>query len=137
VAGGQQGYREHSRFGRRVPRGTLRYNEFEWAVIAQVAAIADQKPGAWAQQAAYEAALRANQGEPTTREAVVELAEELRQHRRVLTNIGGNLNDLARVANSTGEIQLVAAAQTVMRLIGNVVRASDTLVVAIRKRLLP
>jgi hypothetical protein len=115
----------------------LRFNDTEWAVIAMVAAREDMRPGAWAQQAAYEAALRENLGTGAERDVVARLVTELREHRRVLTNIGGNLNDVARVANSTGAIENETAARTVMRLIGNVVRTSDSLVRDIRVTLLP
>ena len=115
----------------------LRFNSTEWAVIVQVAARAGKRPGAWAQQAAYEAALREHLGDLVDRDAAKALTRELREHRRVLTNIGGNLNDVAKVANSTGQIENAIAATTVMRLIGNVIRASDTLVQDIRRKLLP
>lgn len=78
-----------------------------------------------------------SRGVTSDRGLVRALLEELRQHRRVLTNIGGNLNDLARVANATHEIAVATAAQTVLRLVGNVVRGSNTLARDIRARLLP
>jgi hypothetical protein len=46
------------------------------------------------------------------------LRAEVAEARRVLTNVGGNLNDVARHANSTGEI----AAET-ERVLGLVARA--------------
>lgn len=137
MSSGQAGYRGQSAAGKREPRGMLRFNDTEWAVIAMVAAREDMRPGAWAQQAAYEAALRENLGTGAERDVVARLVTELREHRRVLTNIGGNLNDVARVANSTGAIENETAARTVMRLIGNVVRTSDSLVRDIRVTLLP
>lgn len=71
------------------------------------------------------------------RGAVDELLAELRQHRRVLTNIGGNLNDVARVANATGTIASpVAAAVTVLRLVRNVVLGADELLRRVRAELL-
>jgi hypothetical protein len=115
----------------------MRFNDIEWAVIAIVADRDGKRPGAWAQQAAYEAAVRENLGTRADRDVVAALVAELREHRRVLTNIGGNLNDVARVANSTGAIENATAAQTVMRLIGNVVRSSDGLVRDIRRKLMP
>jgi hypothetical protein len=118
-------------------RGRFRYSDPEWAVIVVAATLAEMPPNAWAQQAAYEAALHASGGATTDRDTVRALEAELRQHRRVLTNVGGNLNDIARVANSTHEIAIAAAAQSVLRLVGNAVRASDTLVRDIRARLLP
>jgi hypothetical protein len=85
---------------RRVRRGALRYTDDEFAVIVMVAALDRMKPGAWAQQAAYDAAIRRRRGDLADWSAVEALVAELRQHRRLLTNIGGNLNDLVRVANS-------------------------------------
>jgi hypothetical protein len=118
-------------------RGRFRYSDSEWAVIVVAAALDGRPPNAWAQQAAYEAAVQASRGATTDRDAVFALEAELRQHRRVLTNVGGNLNDVARVANATHEIAVASATQSVLRLVGNVVRASDTLVRDIRARLLP
>ncbi|WP_410607534.1 hypothetical protein [Amycolatopsis sp. lyj-109] len=137
MTGGNAGYREQSTTGKREPRGMLRYSDIEWAVIVQVAALAGMKPAAWAQQAAYEAALQAHLGKGTDRGAVTALIQELREHRRVVTNVGGNLNDVAKVANSTGEIENANAAATVLRLVANVVRTADTMMKDIRQRLLP
>ncbi|WP_336160011.1 hypothetical protein [Amycolatopsis sp. VC5-11] len=109
----------------------------EWAVIVQVAALAGMRPSAWVAQAAYDTALREHLGTGTERQAVTALIDELREHRRVLANIGGNVNDLARVANSTGQVEQAVVAATVLRLVANVVHASDTLLTDIRRRLLP
>jgi hypothetical protein len=130
------GYRKQSVGGRREPRGLLRYTDDEWAVIVQVAALASMRPGAWAQQAAYDAALRAHRGMVPDRAVVEGLLVELRQHRRVLTNIGGNLNDVARAANATGAIENPVAAATVLRLVRNVVLGADELIRRVRSELL-
>ncbi|SDC73583.1 hypothetical protein SAMN05216174_10450 [Actinokineospora iranica] len=102
-----------------------------------VAAREGMKPGAWAQQAAYEAALRRQRGEVFERGLVHELIAELREQRRVLANIGGSLNQLAKVANSTGGVEHLPAAQGLLRVVRNVVRASDELVARVRAELLP
>ncbi|MEU4675159.1 hypothetical protein AB0F91_46295 [Amycolatopsis sp. NPDC023774] len=115
----------------------LRYSDTEWAVIVQAAALAGRKPAPWAQQAAYDAARAEHPGTATYREAVAALTQELREHRRVLTNVGGNLNDVAKVANATGEIEIAQAAVAIMRLIANVVRTSDTVIKDVRERLVP
>jgi len=94
------------------------------------------RPGAWAQRAAHLAAVHGEHGPRPDEMRVMELVAELRQHRRVLANIGGNLNDVARAVNATGEIQNPAAAQAVLRLVRNVVTASDELLVRIRAELL-
>ena len=121
-------YRDHSPHQPRVRRGALRYTDHEWAVIVLVAARVSMRPGAWAQHAAYEAAARLHRGLAHDRSAIDDLIAELRQHRRVLTNIGGNLNDVARAANSTGSIENPVAAETVLRLVSNVVRDGDELI---------
>ncbi|WP_406639099.1 hypothetical protein [Amycolatopsis sp. WGS_07] len=95
------------------------------------------RPSAWVAQAAYDTALREHLGTGTDRQAAAALLEELREHRRVLANIGGNVNDLARVANSTGQLEHAAALATVLRLVANVVHAADTMLTDVRRRLLP
>jgi hypothetical protein len=122
--------------GKREPRGTLRYTDEEWAAVVVVAALDGMRPGAWAQQAAYDAAVRRQRGERPARELVEALVEELRQHRRVLTNIGGNLNDLARAANATGAVEHPAAVAGVLRLVTRVVHSSDQLLAQVRSELL-
>ncbi|CAL9677714.1 hypothetical protein SUDANB95_08037 (plasmid) [Actinosynnema sp. ALI-1.44] len=54
----------------------------------------------------------------------------------MLTNIGGNLNDVAKAANSTGDIGTAEVAAAVLRLVRNVVRKSDETVAQIRAELL-
>lgn len=53
---------------------------------------------------------------------LVRLQKELRETRRVLRNVGGNLNDVARAANSTGELAAETAAvqQLVARVVASV-----------------
>jgi hypothetical protein len=128
--------RRRSPVGKREPRGLLRYTDDEWAVIVQVAALERLKPGAWAQRAAYQAAVQQHHGQVPDRGVVEVLVAELRQHRRVLTNIGGNLNDLARAANATGRIENAVAVATVLRLVRNVVAGVDEVVRRVRAELL-
>jgi len=123
--------------GRREPRGLLRYSDEEWARIVQVAAGVGMRPGAWAQLAAHDAAVRELHGRTGDRAAVDGLVEELRQHRRVLTNIGGNLNQLARVANATGVIESPVAVATVVRLVRNVVYATEEVIERVRAEVVP
>jgi len=94
------------------------------------------RPGAWAQLAAHDAAIRQLRGAASDPSAVDELVAELRQQRRVLTNIGGNLNQLARAANATGVIENPAAMAAVLRLVRNVVHATDELIDRVRAELL-
>jgi len=95
------------------------------------------RPGAWAQVAAHDAAVRELHGRAGDRAAVDGLVEELRQQRRVLTNVGGNLNQLARVANATGVIESPLVVATVVRLVRNVVHATDELIERVRAEAVP
>lgn len=54
------------------------------------------------------------------------LRAELMEHRRVLRNVGGNLNDVARHANSTGELHV--STTRVQALVGRVVAAVEVVV---------
>jgi hypothetical protein len=119
----------------RVRRGALRYTDEEYAVIRAAASAARMRPGAWAQQAAYRAALDRGQDRRCSCAGSGSLLEELRQQRRVLTNVGGNLNDLARVANSTGAVHELRAIAVVLRLVANVVRSCDDVIGRVRSEL--
>ena len=134
---GDLGYRRHSTEGKRAPRGLLRYSDGEWAAIVRAAASDRMRPTSWAQRAAYQAAVRSRPGRDVDRELVESLVAELRQHRRVLANIGGNLNDLARAANATGGIENPVAAATVLRLVRNVVHTAQELLARVQAELLP
>ena len=131
------GCRRHSSSGVRRQRGVLRYSDAEWAAIGQAAALAGMRPGPWAQRAAYHAAVQQPSQQIGLEQRVEALLAELRQHRRVLANIGGNLNDLARAANTTGVLANPLATQTVLRLVRHVVGAADELLVRVRSELLP
>jgi hypothetical protein len=65
-------------------------------------------------------------GGSATAFAVMELRAELAEARRVLTNIGGNLNDVARHANSTGELH--AGTVAVQALVARVVERVEATV---------
>ena len=130
------GCRRHPPVGRRQPRGSLRYTESEWALIVQAATLERMRPGPWVQQVALQTAARRQRGELSDRAAVDGLIAELRQHRRVLTNIGGNLNDLARAANTTGLIGHPVAVAAVLRLVRNVVLGADQVISRVRAELL-
>ncbi|WP_447005155.1 hypothetical protein ACRAKI_00940 [Saccharothrix isguenensis] len=113
----------------------MRYTDAEWADLCKVAAAEGMKPGAWAQQAAHQAAVRKLQGEPIGDGQVRELLAELREDRRVLANVGSSLNQVAKVANSTGRVDSAAAIATMLRVVGNVLRAHDAMVASIWSRL--
>ncbi|MEU0529180.1 hypothetical protein [Amycolatopsis tolypomycina] len=131
-----RGYRDHAPpdAGKRKARTAVLYTDIEWAAITVAAAADGMRPGAWVAQIAYNEARRANAGDLLDGRAIAELRAELRQHRRVLTNIGGNINDVARVANSTGALEHAAQAAAVLRLVRNVVQSSDQLVEELRTR---
>lgn len=133
-----RGYREQVSGGRgkRRARTSVLYTDEEWAVITVVAAREGMKSGAWVAQVAHDAALRAQGDTRPEREVVASLIAELQEHRRVLTIIGGNLNDVARAASSTGDIENAAAAAAVLRLVRSVVRTSDVTVAQVRAELL-
>lgn len=57
------------------------------------------------------------------------LLGELAEVRRVLRNVGGNLNDVARAANATGVVAEETAA--VQRLVARVVRSVDEVVAGV------
>lgn len=133
-----RGYREQvtGGQGKRRARTSVLYTDKEWAVITVVAAREGMKSGAWVAQVAHDVALRAQGDTRPERELVASLIAELQEHRRVLTNIGGNLNDVAKAANSTGDIGTAEVAAAVLRLVRNVVRKSDETVAQIRAELL-
>jgi hypothetical protein len=106
----------------------LRYTDAEWADLCKVAAAEGTKPGAWAQQAAHEAAVRKLRGESSFGDdRVRELVAELRDGRRMLANVGGSLNQVAKVANSTGQAPSVAAIGTMLRVVDRAVRSYSAL----------
>jgi hypothetical protein len=113
----------------------LRYNDIEWAAITAAAAIDGMTPGAWAQQAAFDAAADANTGPVADRAAVTALLEELRQHRRLLLAIGNNLNQLTMLAHATGQIS-ARPTEVVLRMVRDVVHASDPAQAQLRTRVL-
>jgi len=69
------------------------------------------------------------------------LRAELMEARRVLTNVGGNLNDVARHANSTSEVHeatgrvLELVARVVARVEGAAVAVGELTAVARREHL--
>jgi len=140
MGGNARTRREVSTSGTRRSRGRLRYSDLEWAVIVAAAAVDGISPGAWVQQAGYEAAVRENRGGSDRRaliEAITAFTAEMREHRRVLTHIGGILNNIAHVGNANGESDAAQAAEAVLRVVAGMVRSSDTLLTDIRSRVVP
>lgn len=69
------------------------------------------------------------------------LRAELVQHRRILRNVGGNLNDVARHANSTSEVHMATArvealVARVVEKVGLAVGHVDGLAMTARRALL-
>ncbi len=62
-------------------------------------------------------------------QALMGLRAELMEDRRVLRNVGGNLNDIARVANTDGVVEVSAV--RVLDLVSRVVERIDATVVAV------
>lgn len=118
--------REHAKGERRRQRTTVHFTDTEWALIVSVAAVDNLRPGAWVAQVSYDLAKARMRGVPTDRRALVAAAEQVRSMRNVLANIGGNLNDVARHANSTHEVETIRAqALGVLRIVHRVVQEAD------------
>ncbi len=97
---------------------TVSFSESEWAAIEAVAARAVMAPGAWVAVSAGRAAelsapvegsgVRVSAGAAGAwMQRLMGLRAELMEDRRVLRNVGGNLNDIARVANTDGVLESV------------------------------
>ncbi|RJQ66180.1 hypothetical protein D5S17_35740 [Pseudonocardiaceae bacterium YIM PH 21723] len=123
--------------GKRKARTAVLYTDEEWAAIVAAAAIAGMRPGAFVAQSGFDAAYRKNTGIELDRDQVNRLIAELLEYRRVLANIGGNVNQLAAAANSTGEIGTVAEVNGTLQLLRRVVLAGDEMVLRIHAELLP
>lgn len=131
------GYREQTSGAKRRARTAVLYTDLEWSAIVAAAAVAGKKPGAWVATVAYETARRENTGAVLDRDVAAGLITQLREQRRVLTNIGNNVNTMARAVHSTGELGAHPnAAQSVLGLIARSVRSLDTLVGDVRQALL-
>lgn len=82
----------------------------EFTRIAAMAAGQNLAPGAWLGMVGLELTRSPARGEELTSgraartQALLEVYAALMDSRRILRNIGGNLNDVARHANSTGTL---------------------------------
>jgi hypothetical protein len=123
------GNRSHAQGERRKQRTTVRFTDAEWDRIVSAAALARKRPGAWVAEVAHDAARWRLRGLPAGRDALEGLADQVRSMRNVLANIGGNLNDVARHANTTHEVATIRSqAEAVLRMVRRVVgRADETL----------
>jgi hypothetical protein len=104
------------------------FSDEELAAVATAAERAGMAARAWVGEVSVRAAEEGPEqtsgplARVVARELIV-LLGELRETRRVLTNIGGNLNDVARHVNSTGE--LAAETETVQLLVARVVASVE------------
>jgi hypothetical protein len=107
--------------------------------VCAAAAVDNVSPGSWAARVAFDTAQQRVRGQDaasasTRRQALEVLAGELREHRWVLANIGGNLNDIARHANSTHEVADIAVqARTIEAMVHRLVHASNELLDQVRR----
>ncbi|UJW35173.1 MobC family plasmid mobilization relaxosome protein [Saccharothrix sp. AJ9571] len=128
--------REHSRHGPRKPRTPLTYNDAEWLVIVRAAARDGVQPGSFVSQAALDVARMRVSGQVLDRELLTRLLEAINHHSVQLAKIGGNLNDVARHANSTHEIETVGAeALAIMAIVRRRVAMAHGLQAALRDAL--
>jgi hypothetical protein len=113
------------------------FDDLEWALVVQAAALENKKPMAWLSQVAGDAAASRLRGVPTDRAVLTTLAGEVRALRTALARIGGNLNAVAAHANSAGEVASIGVeAQSVLRLVRRMVLRSQEQLVAVA-RVLP
>jgi hypothetical protein len=104
------------------------FSDEELAAVATAAEQAGMAARAWVGEVSVRAAEEGPEqtsgplARVVARELIV-LLGELRETRRVLTNIGGNLNDVARHVNSTGE--LAAETEAVQLLVARVVASVE------------
>lgn len=89
------------------PSLTGRFNAAEYVAVAQAAARDGLTPGAWVAAVATTAAARpVGAASATQKHPELEgLRSELLVVRRLASNMSGNLNDVAKHANSTGELR--------------------------------
>jgi hypothetical protein len=103
-------------------------SEMEMALVKSASVREGMAAGAWLGKVGVRAAEAvpgpASAWGPVMQE-LMNLRAELMENRRVLRNVGGNLNDVARAANSTGESH--ESASRVLALVARVVaRVEET-----------
>jgi hypothetical protein len=106
--------RRHRAAGGRPHQLSVTFSEQELAEVSAAAERAGLAVGAWVGQEIVRVArgVKRSAPAPVWRESaqdLMRLEAELMEHRRVLRNVGGNLNDVARWANSTGELHAATA----------------------------
>lgn len=125
--------RGHSQRGRRRGRVVLRYDDSEWLVVEQAAALEGLRPGAFASRTTLDASRMRVNGVLLDRNVLTTLYEALTQHSNQLVRIGANLNNVAWHANSTHEMESVRRqALAVLRLVRIRVAESRNLLAELR-----
>lgn len=108
----KRGHRPHSEVTRTVQKRAW-FTPEESLLVEQASTRRGLKPGAFVAATAVEAAkvitydgggAAAPSNHPAAIHELREFAAEVRELRRLLGNVAGNLNDVARHANSTGEL---------------------------------
>lgn len=103
----KRGHRAHAETPR-TRRKEVWFTAEELALIERASAMRGLRAGAYVASTATAAAkAQTRENAPTAPATSVELREvaaEVRELRRLLGNVAGNLNDVARHANSTGEL---------------------------------
>jgi hypothetical protein len=118
--GSNGGYRPHALQRRDIAK-TARFNVPEMSAVVSAAARAQLTVGAWIAKTAFEAALVDNNPQRVAAKEIgqqlMQMQAELQQLRRVSILHGNNLNQLAAVANTTGEVGIASS-----RVIANIDR---------------
>lgn len=91
--------RKRSAVGRRPHRVVIRHSDEEWARIQAMAAVLGVSVPALYERALFAGSVQAAVG-------IEEIHSELVGVRRLLANAANNLNQVARVANATGRVEV-------------------------------
>src|ERR1051325_1650750 len=127
-------YRDRVRGAARERRGALRYTDVEWDLVCRAAALDAMKPGAWAQEAAAEAARRRVLGGPGDGDQVQQVLVELRDQQRVLRSIGHLLNQFMKAVHAAEGRVSEPQALAVFRVARRTVERSEQVTADIRAR---
>lgn len=101
-------------------------------MVVEAAERASLRTGAWVARAAYAESLVATGRRRQDWRGLAVLAGELRELRRLLGNIGGNLNDVARHANT--EHRLAPETERVLRLVRDLAGRTSEQLRAVREQ---
>ncbi|WP_158886220.1 plasmid mobilization relaxosome protein MobC [Amycolatopsis anabasis] len=128
--------REHSQEGRRRQRTSLSYNDTEWLIIEQAAALDGLTPGSWVSRYALDAARMRISGVTLDRGVLSKLYDAINNLSNQLAKIGTNLNQIAAYGNSTGEIDTVSAqASSILDIVRRRIAESRGLLAGLRHAL--